>query len=120
MVSPHAASLQQPVTYTRASCEISEGGGELTKMHIPAAAQLSPPPLQPSSGSLALPAPPKAFPACCHRGRSTLWLFREGRRLCLPRLQEMREHHASCTGWRLLDAACRSRSGLQISLGGTP
>lgn len=25
MVSPHAASLQQPVTYTRASCEILEG-----------------------------------------------------------------------------------------------
>lgn len=68
MVSPHAASLQQPVTYTRASCEILEGrGGELTKMHIPAAAQLSPPPLQPSSSSPALPAPPRAFPACCHR-----------------------------------------------------
>lgn len=27
MVSPHAASLQQPVTYTRASCEILEGRG---------------------------------------------------------------------------------------------
>lgn len=65
MVSPHSTSLQQPVTYTRASCEISElgGGGELTKMHIPAAAQLSPPPLQPSS----LPALPRALPACCHR-----------------------------------------------------
>lgn len=27
MVSPHSTSLQQPVTYTRASCEISELGG---------------------------------------------------------------------------------------------
>lgn len=56
MVSPHAASPQQPVTYTRASCEILERGEELTKMHIRAAAQLSPPPLQPSSSTPALPA----------------------------------------------------------------
>lgn len=61
-------------------------------MHIPAAAQLSPPPLQPSPSSPALPAMPRAFPACCHRARSdALGVCREGQgTLGMP------EHPASC------------------------
>lgn len=98
MVSPHAASLREPVTYTRASCEIwggVKGGGgerELTKMHILAAAQLSPPPLQPSPSSPALPAMPRAFPACCHHARSNaLGVCRVGQGTL-----GMQEHPTSC------------------------
>lgn len=59
-------------------------GEELTKMHIPAAAQLSPPPLQPSSSRPELPAPSQELPqpvaACAAPASSqtTLWLFRRG------------------------------------------
>lgn len=73
-------------------------------MHIPAAAQLSPPPLQPSSGTPALPAPPRAFPACCRRSLcdghpATLWLVREGCQGRGPCHRVVREHPIPCTGW---------------------
>lgn len=125
MVSPHAASLQQPVTYTRASYEILEGRGgradENAHSRCSSALTSAPAALlrQPGAAGSAksfpslLPSQPlrraPSHAVACQRGVSGQGTMSQGGE---------RASHALHGVGRLLDAPCRSRSGLQLSFGG--